>query len=42
MQAKFYRFRRLGKPIILFPGRDGLQRKYFASQLRADGNAVAN
>jgi hypothetical protein len=32
----------LGKPIILFPGRDGLQCEYLASLLRTDGDALTD
>lgn len=42
MQAKPSHFRYPGKAVILFPGRDALQREYLATLLGADGNAVAD
>ncbi|ODJ86376.1 hypothetical protein CODIS_34360 [Candidatus Thiodiazotropha endolucinida] len=42
MQAEPGFFRDLGKPIIVFPGREGLQREHFTSLLRPDGDTVAD
>jgi hypothetical protein len=41
MQAKPGHFRYLGKPIILFPGRDGLLHEHLSPLLRPDANTVA-
>jgi len=42
MQAESGHLCYLGKTIILFPGRYGLQREHFPTLLRADGYAVAD
>lgn len=42
MQAKPGHFHDLGESVILFPGRNGLQREYPAPLLRTDGNAITD